>query len=66
MRTKSESFIITSRLFSGYGRNKVSAPICIKCGLGEYKVIANNITCKLQCDRCLYEIHYMRIRRNEE
>lgn len=65
MKTKSTAFIINSSLFPGYGRNRVSSPTCQKCNLGTYKIYATNERLKLTCDRCLYEIHYMRINRND-
>ena len=62
---KSKAFIINTQLTIGGGRNMNVSPRCISCGLGTYKIIADNTKLRLTCNRCGYDLYYMRINRND-
>lgn len=65
MKTKSQAFIINCVIQRLGGRNANVSPRCNVCGFEQLKIIANNTTLKLICNRCYNEIHYMRINRND-
>ena len=65
MYLKSKAFIINCQLERQGGTNMSVAPRCISCGLVRYKIIADNTKLRLTCNRCGYDLYYMRIDRND-
>ena len=62
---KNKAFIINCQLERQGGRSINVSPICVSCGLGTYKIIADNTKLRLTCNRCGYDLYYMRIKRND-